>query len=159
MRGRKPTPTALKVLQGNPGKRPLNRREPKPPPTAPGCPTWLSIEAKAEWRRVVPVLDQLGMLTKVDRAALATYCEEWATFVYAQRLVHEHGITIKVHESTSLDGQTLYFRPTKNPALQVARDAADKVRQFASEFGLTPSARTRLEIPEADDGELDSIFS
>ena len=154
VKGRKPTPTSLKVLKGNPGKRPINKNEPRPGLGAPGCPTWLSLEAKAEWRRIVPRLDKLGMLTKVDRAALATYCESWATFVYAQRLVHEHGILIMKKVTESIDGTIIYVQPTKNPALMVARDAADKVRQFCSEFGLTPSARTRLELPEADDDDL-----
>jgi P27 family predicted phage terminase small subunit len=157
--GRRPTPTSLKLLKGNPGKRPLNKKEPKPPPGAPGCPTWLSLEAKAEWRRVVPIMDKLGLLSKVDRAALATYCESWATFVYAQRLVHKHGIVIRVVDEVTADGMTIITKTAKNPAIQVARDAADKVRQFGTEFGLTPSARTRLEIPEADDGDVDSLFS
>ena len=49
MRGRKPTPTAIKVLEGNPGKRPLNDREPQPPKKAPSCPKWLEPDAKREW--------------------------------------------------------------------------------------------------------------
>jgi P27 family predicted phage terminase small subunit len=161
--GRKPVPTNLKILKGNPGKRPLNKNEPKPELGAPGCPTWLSIEAKAEWRRIVPKLDKLGLLTKVDRAALAVYCEMWATFVYAQRLVHQHGIIIlkKTMEAETADGTVIiYQHPVKNPALQVSRDAADKIRQFCAEFGLTPSARGRLELPEADeDGGLESLLS
>lgn len=157
---RMPVPTTLKVLRGNPGKRPLTKNEPKPTLGAPGCPTWLSIEAKAEWRRIVPRLDEIGLLTKVDRSALATYCEMWATFVYAQRKVHEHGIVIMAVEKISEDGTVIYTRPAKNPAIIVARDAADKIRQFCAEFGLTPSARTRLSLPEADDDDAaNSIFS
>jgi len=157
---RPPVPTALKVLRGNPGKRPLTKNEPKPSLGAPGCPSWLSIEARAEWRRVVPRLDEIGMLTKVDRAALATYCETWATFVYAQRQVHEHGIVIMAVEKISDDGQVIYTRATKNPAIIVARDAANQIRQFCTEFGMTPSARTRLSLPEAEgDDAASSIFS
>ena len=51
-RGRKPTPTALKVLEGNPGKRKLNDNEPRPEKKAPSCPKWLEPEAKKEWRRL-----------------------------------------------------------------------------------------------------------
>ncbi len=50
-RGRKPKPTAIKVLEGNPGKRELNLSEPKPEKKAPKCPAWLEPEAKREWRR------------------------------------------------------------------------------------------------------------
>ena len=45
-RGRKPIPTAIKELEGNPGGRPLNKREPKPVKKAPRCPVWLEDEAK-----------------------------------------------------------------------------------------------------------------
>jgi phage terminase small subunit len=51
-RGRPPKPTALKVLEGNPGKRPLNQNEPKPEKKAPNCPSWLLPDAKKEWRRL-----------------------------------------------------------------------------------------------------------
>ncbi len=159
MKGRKPTPTPLKLLKGNPGKRPLNKREPKPAPGAPACPTWLSVEGRAEWRRVVPALDKLGMLAKVDRAAPAVYCESWATFVHTQRLVQKHNVTIHVLDEISPDGMTIVVKPTKNPAVAIARDAAATVRLFAAEFGLTPSSRSRLEIPEPDDAEVDSLFS
>lgn len=157
MRGRKPVPTELKLLRGNPGKRQVSRNEPKPDPKAPGMPVWLSNEARAEWRRVVPELERLGLTAKVDRAALAAYCETWATFVAASHLVHEHGIIYmrKTEEAVSADGRQLliYVTPAKNPALIVARDAAAQVRAFCSEFGLTPSARTRLQMPEAEDGD------
>ena len=49
-RGRKPKPTAIKELEGNPGKHPLNASEPKPKKKAPACPKWLEPEAKKEWR-------------------------------------------------------------------------------------------------------------
>lgn len=51
-RGRKPKPTAMKELEGNPGKHPLNTSEPKPNKKAPACPKWLEPEAKKEWRRL-----------------------------------------------------------------------------------------------------------
>ena len=164
MRGRKPTPTNLKLLRGNPGRRPINQREPKPAPKTPGIPTWLSNEARAEWRRVVPELDKLGLLARVDRAALATYCETWSTFVAAERLIHEHGIVIlkKVQEALTDEGVVIiYQQPVKNPALMVARDCAAQIRGFCAEFGLTPSARTRIEVPEADDGAdgIESLLS
>ena len=70
-RGRKPIPTAIKELEGNPGKRALNIKEPKPKRKAPKCPTWLDNEAKKEWKRTAKQLEQLGILTEVDMAAFA----------------------------------------------------------------------------------------
>ena len=59
---RKPTPTAIKELEGNPGKRPLNTKEPKPEKKAPSCPKWLEPEAKKEWRRLAKQMEQIGIL-------------------------------------------------------------------------------------------------
>ena len=74
-RGRKPKPTAVKVLEGNPGKRSLNTAEPKPEKKAPRCPSWLEDEAKKEWKRMSKQLEQLGILTEIDMAAFAGYCQ------------------------------------------------------------------------------------
>jgi len=60
--GRKPKPTAIKVLEGNPGKRSLNTQEPKPRKKAPRCPPWLEEEAKKEWKRMAKQMEQLGIL-------------------------------------------------------------------------------------------------
>jgi phage terminase small subunit len=77
MKGRKPTPTMLKVLSGNPGKRPLNEREPAAPQGVPEPPEWLDDEAKAEWARVTVDLAAMGLLSQADRPALAAYCTAW----------------------------------------------------------------------------------
>jgi Phage terminase, small subunit len=78
MRGRPPKPTRMKVLTGNPGKRPLNKDEPRPDPVIPDCPPELSPAAQREWTRLVKELSSLNMVTRLDRAALATYCGAYA---------------------------------------------------------------------------------
>ena len=70
-RGRKPKPTAMKELEGNPGKHPLNASEPKPKKKAPACPKWLEPEAKKEWKRLAPSLEAMGVLTQADLTAFA----------------------------------------------------------------------------------------
>lgn len=77
-RGRKPKPTAMKELEGNPGKHPLNTSEPKPNKKAPACPKWLEPEAKKEWRRLAKQMEAIGILTEVDMAAFAGYCQAYA---------------------------------------------------------------------------------
>ena len=68
-RGRKPKPTALKVLEGNPGRRPLNKNEPKPKGKKKlQCPSYFNAEAKKEWRRLSKVLIEMGVLTEFDIA-------------------------------------------------------------------------------------------
>ena len=71
MRGRKPKPTALKLIEGNPGKRAINGQEPMPPASLPDCPQHLTTEARAEWQRLAEILNGIGLLTQVDRAAMA----------------------------------------------------------------------------------------
>jgi phage terminase small subunit len=83
MRGRKPKPTHLKLVQGNPGRRPLNKQEAKPRRTVPTCPGHLNAVARREWRRVVPLLAECGLLTEVDRAPRAAYCQAWGRWVEA----------------------------------------------------------------------------
>lgn len=69
----------------------------KAPPSAPSPSTWLDREAKAEWKRVVPELDWLGTLSRVDRAVLATYCSAWSKFVDAEKVVQADGLTVVGH--------------------------------------------------------------
>lgn len=146
MRGRKPKPTSLKVLDGNPGKRPLNDREPEAPQGMPESPDWLDDEAKAEWDRIVPDLREMGLLSRVDRPALAAYCTAWSRWVHAEEQVRKLGPIVKSPEKGF---------PMKSPFLTVADQAMEAMRKFMVEFGLTPSSRSRIRVPgggeEADE--------
>ena len=74
MRGRKPLPSNVVRLRGNPGKHRLNDAEPRPAARVPPCPTCLGGDARKEWQRLAKELGELGLLTKLDRGLLATYC-------------------------------------------------------------------------------------
>ena len=93
--GRKPKPTAIKRLEGNPGKRKLNDQEPMPAKKAPKCPIWLEVEAKKEWRRTARQLEELGILTEVDMAAFAGYCQAYARWKEAEEFISRHGTIVK----------------------------------------------------------------
>jgi P27 family predicted phage terminase small subunit len=138
--GRPPTPTILKLLAGNPGKRKLNRAEPKPPSTLTPCPPALSADARREWRRVSTVLHGLGLLTAIDRAALAAYCQAWARWLEAERQLTTAGAIL-----TSPNGY-----PMPSPYLKIARDAVQQMRAFLTEFGMTPASRARLQVTPPD---------
>ena len=124
-RGPKPKPTALKIFEGNPGQRRLNLHEPKPTPGAPTCPGWLSREAKAEWKRVVPELERLGMLAKIDRAELAAYCQSWAEYVEAAKSAQVEGAVIEGKRG-----------PQKNPNCTVLNEAWSRVENKAAGVGV-----------------------
>lgn len=132
--GRKPTPTALRVLRGNPGKRPLNSREPKPRNGLPPPPAHLDDEAKREWRRMGKELVNLGILTVVDKAAFAAYCVAWSRWAQAEAMVKQAGVYVP-----TLRGWV------KNPMVAVADTALAQMLRAAVEFGMTPSSRTRVQ--------------
>ena len=138
-RGPAPTPTNLRVLRGNPGKRALNQNEPKPDADRPACPRWLAPEAKAEWRRVLPQLEATGILTIVDRASLATYCQAWARYVEAERMLSQYGAVLKAEHSDYVQ---------VSPYQTISRQSSQIVKAFATEFGLTPGSRSRITVPE-----------
>jgi P27 family predicted phage terminase small subunit len=147
MRGRKPKPTRLRILENNPGKRPLNDSEPQPRRCVPACPPHIDKEAKREWRRVAKELDACGLLTVVDRAALAAYCQAWSRWVKAEGILQKSGEVLKHPEKG-----VLY----PNPYLAVANRALKQMHEFLSEFGMTPASRTRIHVarPAAEADEL-----
>ena len=114
MRGRKPKPTRVKELEGNPGKRRLNTTESHPPVPAavPYAPKFVNAEAKAEWNRMVNILLGMGLYTEVDHAALAMYCQAWGRWVIAERKLSAEGEIITTCRADDLRtrGGT---RPTK----------------------------------------------
>lgn len=142
MAGRKPKPTALKELAGNPGKRPLNRSEPKPAATLPTCPRHLTGEARREWRRMGGELARMGVVTVVDRAALAAYCQAWARWVDAEGQVAKLGTIVKTANGNLI----------QNPYLAVANRAMEQMTRLAAEFGMTPSSRSRVQVAEREAG-------
>lgn len=133
-RGRKPKPTALKILEGNPGKRPLNEYEPKPDKKAPKCPAWLDKEAKKEWRRMSSQLEVIGVLTEVDMAAFAGYCQAYARWKEAEEFITKHGTIVKTPSG--------YWQQV--PQVSIAQTYLKIMNKFCEEFGLTPSARSRI---------------
>jgi P27 family predicted phage terminase small subunit len=135
MRGRKPQPSALKLLRGNPGKRHLPD-EPQPAALADTAPPeWLAPDAQDEWRRLAPVLERLGVLTETDAQALTGYCETWATWKEATQKLREYGMVIKG------DGPL----PVISPYVKIAHNATIQMRAFLIEFGMTPSSRAKVQ--------------
>lgn len=147
-RGPAPKPTALKIIEGNPGRRPLNHDEPKPSLGAPKCPTWLDLEAKREWRRIVPELDRIGLLTKVDGTALAGYCQAYSRWREAEEVLSRDGLTFSTPNG--------YVQ--QRPEVAIAQKYLTIVKTFCAEFGLTPSARGRMTVPDKGNGEEESPF-
>ena len=126
MAGRKPKPTAVKKLEGNPGKRKLNTKEPAPAKGMPDCPEWLLPEAKKEWERLADLMSQMGVLTEVDMAAFAAYCQSYARWKEAQEHIDSGGSTFETDKG--------YQQQT--PWVGIANTNQKLMLQAASEFGL-----------------------
>ena len=130
-RGRKPKPTALKVLEGNPGKRPLNDHEPIPPKGELKCPSWLLPEAKKEW---ASSLEAMGVLTTADLTAFAGYCQAYARWKEAEEFITQHGSIFKTPSG--------YVQQV--PQVSIAQQNLKIMQSFCSDFGLTPATRARI---------------
>lgn len=155
MRGRKPKPTAKKKLEGNPGKRTLNKREPKPKvspaSTEPRTKKRAATDAadlaaiaalyQAFCARYEPLLVELKVLTDADHAAFDLMAQHYAIACQAAAIAQREGLV-------SIDK---FMQAHKHPALQILRDNSAMFRTYAIEFGLTPSARSRIEVPDSDD--------
>ena len=130
-------PTAMKILTGNAGHRPLPAAEPQHDPlSCSDCPPELSEQARAEWDRVAPLLIDRGQVTVVDRAVLAGYCTKYAQW---QELEAESAGQPFVLERKS--GSLM-----ANPIHGIANRALALMLKAAAEIGLTPSSRTRVSV-------------
>ena len=149
MRGRKPKPTAIKILEGNPGKRPLNDNEPVPTGEIPECPTWLLPAAKKEWERVAPILQELGLLTSVDVKVFAAYCQSSARYEQAEAEINE----------LMIENDKGVLRP--DPLITVAHTYMKKMIEAGSLLGLNPSARSRLSVDKrkSEDDDMEDLLS
>lgn len=187
LRGPAPKPTALRILEGNRAKRPLNAREPKYDAQIPVCPPHLDPQAKREWARLAPALVQVKVLTEVDYMALANLCQAYSTMAQAQRLLNKQGILLRSEKTTWRDVDDAYTetkgkkgkggkkkpvskpkrpgRPptimiSQNPLLTVVNRQMEIIAKYCREFGLTPSSRSRLTVeskPDVTDSLEDAL--
>jgi P27 family predicted phage terminase small subunit len=127
----------MKVLTGNPGKRALNKNEPRPAAIVPECPPELGPLARAEWDRLAGELGTLQLLTTFDRAALAAYCGAYALWAEATEAIQKYGTMVK-----SPSGY-----PIQSPYVSIANRQAEIMMRIASEFGFTPASRSRISTP------------
>jgi P27 family predicted phage terminase small subunit len=134
----------LKVLTGNPGKRPLNLDEPRPEAAIPECPAELGPVARREWERLVGELAALRLLTNLDRGALASYCGAYALWAEAMEAIQKYGTMVK-----SPSGY-----PIQSPYVAIANRQAELMMRIASEFGFTPASRGRISTPSNHESTL-----
>lgn len=142
-RGPAKTPSNLVQLRGNPGHRPITTNEPKfdQPEAVPEPPAFLDRYAKAEWKRIAPVLHKVGLLTAPDIMPLAAYCANYSMFVQAEKGKRTRGKLV-------LDFGNY---ECQIPEIGIATTAMKNMVAIAKEFGMTPSSRTSVHIDKPED--------
>lgn len=158
MRGRKPKPTHLKIIEGNPGKRPLPKGEPRPDPTrAIVAPPVLGEAARALWDEMAPELIRLGVLTFVDAPSFAAYCRAWGVIVEAEVAMARMAAADPVMGALVI--RTAGGTPIQNPMLGIINRAWKDLVRYGAEFGLTPAARARITTqPQDEDDPLSRLL-
>jgi P27 family predicted phage terminase small subunit len=150
-RGPRPKPTHLRLLQGNPGRRPLNENEPQPDIAVdvPEPPAHVYGHAADEWRRIAPGLHRLKLLTAHDLKVLETYCVSYCRWREAEealaRVRARDPVMLGLMIKNGKEGEML-----ENPLVRISRRSAFEMLRYASEFGFTPAARTRISQPSGD---------
>lgn len=114
----------------------MNPNEPHPRVQRPKCPDYLDEVAKREWRRLVPVLERMEVLTEADGIALANLCQQLSMLQQAQIKLQKTGLLMKTRSG--------YIQ--QSPLVGIITAAVDQVGKLCREFGLTPAARTRIHV-------------
>lgn len=151
-RGPLPKPNVLKLLAGNPGKRPLNLADGvNPRVEIPSAPKHLGLEARKEWKRVTPLLEELGLISGLDRAALALYCQSVGRLTELEMAFNGK---VAAHVAAGMTyPEAVYqvsFSVTPNKfeqqsvLFQMLRAHREEVNRYLGHFGLSPAARARV---------------
>ncbi len=143
MRGRKPKPTAVKQLNGNPGKRALNKKEPEYPCLGSTPPDFLDEHGQKEWRRVFPMLSAIKVIKAPEAALLAAYCGAFADFYKLSELSKGKGFIVKAPNGC----------PMISPLFQALSKARTEMVRLMAELGITPSSRSRVAAEKEEESD------
>ncbi len=139
-RGPKPLPPNVHLLRNNASKKPLASLLDdvvRPAVEVPDCPKHLKDEARAEWKRITPHLQQLGLIAQIDRAALTGYCVAWGRHVEAEKKITALGKDGLIDTTPSGYKQISVW-------LQISHRALEQMAKFLSMFGMSPADRSRV---------------
>ena len=150
-RGPRPKPTALRVLEGNKGKRPLPQNEPAPPRDMPSPPPYLNAYASEEWDRLAETLYAIGTLRAVDQATFAAYCLAFARWRQAEEDLERMAQMDQSTHGAVLKTTSGNFIP--NPLAGHVNTLRRDMQRLAAEFGLSPSSRTQIEAAQSEEDD------
>ena len=139
-RGKPPTPTSVLKLRGS-WRAEINGDEPLPEKGEPKKPEWLTNVSDYCWSQLVPLLQDMDVLTVADGMALSLLCETFASWRKAEEMLQKSG---EVYPILDGNGETKYL--AQSPYVAIARNTAKQLQTLLREFGLTPSARSRIQV-------------
>ncbi len=150
-RGPAPKPANVHLLHGNPGHKPLaNLLDDvvRPKVEIPDCPDHLKKEARAEWKRITPHLEKLGLISQIDRAALAGYCYSYGEWVWAANRIAEMNKTDPTGEAGRIWNTPSGYKQI-SVLQQIINRSLEQMGKFLAMFGMSPSARSRVTASDA----------
>ena len=146
--GTKPIPASLRLLEGDKHTERINKNEPKPKDPSLKAPTFLTKEAKKIWNKYALVLKKLGVFKETDELAFTTMCQEAGRYVELQKIINKKKTYIT---------KNLRNGDKPIPEMAIARECLKQIRSLMAEFGMTPSSRSRISVPD-DPGEKDPML-
>lgn len=151
-RGPAPLPSNVHLLNGNPSKLPPGRLKDsiRPDVRVPKPPVHLDVEAKREWKRVGAELAVLGIISEIDRAALAGYCQAWAEVVKCEKRITDLNAADPEGQA-GLIGITPSGYQQMSVWVQIRNRAYERMMTFAAQFGMSPSSRARIQVSTQQD--------
>lgn len=93
------------------------------------------------WKQIVPLLEAMKVLTRVDRNSLTRYCQTWSRWKKAEMFIQKHGEVYPIKDDS---GKTKCLMPF--PQVAIANKLSATLRGLEQEFGMTPSARSRISV-------------
>jgi hypothetical protein len=163
IRGTLPTPTKIRMLNGNPSRRPLPTNEPQFAPGIPDRPKGMSVDARKHRDGLVHEMANAGVLRRVDGGALAMLCEDLAMLDTLRKGLASQAreITKKAKQKKqqiSGNALTVLSRTTEGRrTFSTIRELSAQVIIQRREFGLTPSASTRVQACGPGAGFIDPL--
>jgi P27 family predicted phage terminase small subunit len=162
MKGRKPKPTGLRLIEGNREHRTISKEEPRPAPIAPPCPRELQGDERKAWRYLVREMGKMGTLASSDRGQMTAYCDAWGRWVKGKRKLRELAqmagnddievIRTGAKRKVNPDGSTVETGGNwiQNPWLNFTNRALEDVVKYGAELGLNPVQRTRVKVERSE---------
>lgn len=140
-------PTHLRAVEGFPDKRPVNQNEPMPDKGFHPAPDYFTDQEKDWYNDMCRELVKFGVMTLIDSRAVEMMTSAYSEYRSLRECVQADGYTMT---TTTMNGE-----PTvkANPAVAMMSDAWRRFRGMATEFGMTPASRSKVNSTTATNGE------